>query len=66
MTPEDKPCESRERLEEKLAHSEMTIRSLEEQLGGIKETLGSVMEILRTMYPDAYADIMKKRSEPEQ
>ena len=72
MTAEDnKPdtdelLRSKAELEKRLEDSQKTILSLEKKLGDISRTLEGVLDIAKTMYPEAYEEYMKKKQNTEQ
>lgn len=72
MTAEDnKPdtdelLRSKAELEKRLEDSQKTILSLETKLGDISRTLEGVLDIAKTMYPEAYEEYMKKKQNTEQ
>lgn len=55
-----------EELDKRLEDSQKTILSLEERLDGISKTLGNVMELMKTMCPDAFEEFMKKKQNTEE
>ena len=62
----DELLRSKAELEKRLEDSQKTIRSLEKKLGDISRTLEGVLDIAKTMYPEAYEEYMKKKQNTEQ
>ena len=62
----DELLRSKAELEKRLEDSQKTILSLEKKLGDISRTLEGVLDIAKTMYPEAYEEYMKKKQNTEQ
>ena len=62
----DELLRSKAELEKRLEDSQKTILSLETKLGDISRTLEGVLDIAKTMYPEAYEEYMKKKQNTEQ
>lgn len=72
MTAEEKTPDmvellrSKIELEKRLEESQKNILLMEERLESISKTLGSVMELMKTICPDAYEEFMKKKQNTEE